>query len=765
MTRLLALFLLASACHSSAEAGQVIPVASGNGSPVDGVALPFTYDGPAPPVLPATMVRDAEGRTTVRAIRVSTPLRIDGQLDEALYGSVMPISGFIQAEPVPGAAATENTEVWIAFDDDNVYVGVRASETRPERMIANEMRRDSFNIYQNESFGVAFDTFYDRRNSVNFYFNAIGGRADGQVTNEGNWNADWNPVWAFAVRRTDDGWAGEAAIPFKSIRYRPGRQQIWGVQLRRVNRWKNEMSYLTRPPDGLGLSGMFRLSSAATVVGIEAPAVARALDIKPYVTSGLSTDVTTTPRIRNDVTKDVGVDAKYAVTQGLTADVTVNTDFAQVEADEQQVNLTRFSLFFPEKRDFFLENRELFSFAGISTAGSFGDAPILFYSRRIGLDGGRLVPIDAGGRLTGRSGRYSLGLMNIQSREVDAAAVPATNFSVARIKRDILRRSAVGLLYTRRSTTLDRAGAGETYGVDGTFAFFNYLTMNTYWARTRTPRMTNDDTSYRTHMIYNGDRYGMELNHLLVGANFNPEIGFARRRDVRRTYGSVRFSPRPRNMPRVRKFVYQGSLAYVENGAGQLDTREARAEFRTEFQNSDILEISYIDAYELLVAPFRIARDVTIPRGGYGQGAFRGEFTLGQQRVASGTIFGEHGSFYDGDRTAFGYSGARVKLNPHLAVEPGVSINRITLPFGSFTTKLVSSRVTYTVTAMMFVGGLLQYNSSNGSFSTNLRLRWEYRPGSELFLVYNEGRDTLQTGFPDLQTRAFIVKVNRLVRF
>jgi hypothetical protein len=243
MTRLLTLFLVASAWQSSAQAGQAISVASGNGSSVDCLELPFAYDGPPPPLLPASMVRDAEGRTTVRAIRVTAPLRIDGQLDEALYTAITPISDFIQVEPVPGAPATEKTDVWIGFDDDNVYVGVRAWESQPERMVADEMRRDSFNIYQNESIGVAFDTFYDRRNSVNFYFNAIGGRADGQVTNEGNWNADWNPVWDFAVRRTEGGWAGEAAILFKSIRYRPGRQQIWGVQFRRVNRWKNEMSY------------------------------------------------------------------------------------------------------------------------------------------------------------------------------------------------------------------------------------------------------------------------------------------------------------------------------------------------------------------------------------------------------------------------------------------------------------------------------------------------------------------------------------------
>ena len=229
------------------------------------------YDGPPPPVLPETVSRDTQGRVTVRAVRLTAPLRIDAQLDEALYSTITPVSDFIQLEPRPGAPATERTEVWVAFDDDNVYVGVRASETHPERMVANEMRRDAAGVYQNENFAVAFDTFYDRRNSVNFQFNPVGGRMDGQNTNEGQYNGDWNPVWAFAVRKVEGGWTGEAAVPFKSLRYRPGRAQVWGVQFRRVNRWKNEISFLTRVPDGLGTNGIQRTSSSATLVGIEAP--------------------------------------------------------------------------------------------------------------------------------------------------------------------------------------------------------------------------------------------------------------------------------------------------------------------------------------------------------------------------------------------------------------------------------------------------------------------------------------------------------------
>jgi hypothetical protein len=743
-----------------------VDVAAGGDTTLE---LPFEFDGPAPPALPTTMARDEEGRTTVRAIRLSAPLRVDGQLDEAIYRSITPITDFIQVEPGQGTPATEKTEVWIAFDSDNVYVAVRASESQPERMIVNEMRRDSNQIWQNEHFGVAFDTFYDRRNSMNFYLNPIGGRADGQVTNEGQYNGDWNPVWAFKVRRSANGWTGEMAIPFKSMRYRAGRSQIWGVQMRRTNRWKNEHSYLTHLPDGSGLNGMFRMSYAATLVGIEVPGGPSALDIKPYAISDLSSDLTANPAVRNNVGKDFGVDLKYGVTQGLAADLTYNTDFAQVEADEQQVNLTRFSLFFPEKRDFFLENQGIFNFGGVNAnnANFSNDSPVLFYSRRIGLDQGHEIPIEAGGRLTGRVGRYSIGVVNMQTEGVERFGAPSTNFTVARVKRDILKRSAIGVLATQRSNISGGTGPGTTVGVDSSFTFFDNLYINGFWATTKNEAVAHgDDVSYRANVFYNGDRYGYSAEHAAVGENFDPQVGFRRRVDFTKDRMQFRFSPRPKTRFRgVRKFTYQTSIDYFENGTGQKESRQVGGEFQIEFQSSDKIEIHYYDEFEYLAVPFRIARNVTVPSGGYYVRRPHVELQLGQQRLISGTFWAEGGAFYDGSRAAVGYSSGRVKLNPRLAVEPGFQVNRVALPWGSFTTNLATTRTTFTITPMMFVSGLMQYNSSNATFSTNLRLRWEYRPGSELFVVYNEGRDTLLNGFPDLQNRSLVFKINRLFRF
>jgi hypothetical protein len=759
--RAAALLLTLVAWSTPAYAQQAGPSAS--------LDLPFAYDGPPPPELPLTMVRDSEGKTTVRAIHLDRPLDIDGRLDEALYTAAMPISDFVMSEPVPDGAPTEKTDVWISYDSDYVYVSVHAYESQPDRMILNEMRRDSEQLLQNENFAFAFDTFYDRRNSFNFSFSPLGGRMDAQNTNEGQYNGDWNPVWDLAVRRVEGGWTGEAAVPFKSIRYRGGRMQVWGVQLRRINRWKNEISHLTHVPGGNNsMNAWLRASTYATLVGIEVPSRQSALDLKPYVTSSLASDSTATPRLDNDLGGDLGFDVKYGLTQTLTADFTYNTDFAQVEADEQQVNLTRFSLFFPEKREFFLENQGIFSFGGVNAnnRGENNDSPLLFYSRRIGLDRGGIVPLEAGGRLTGRVGRYTVGMVNIQSDDVTGRGIPSTNFAVARVKRDILRRSAIGAMYTRRSHSIDGAGDAETYGVDATFGFFDNVSLQGFLAQSKTPLGDEDNYSYRAQFGYTGDRYNVYLIRMHVGDNFNPEVGFLRRDDFTRSFAQFRFTPRPqRRFRSVRKFRYQGSINYIESSRGRLDFRDQGAEFGMEFQNSDVLEVTYANSFEFLPGAFAIAHDVLVPQGGYDLRTARAAFTLGQQRRVSGTVFTEGGRFYSGTRAAFGFNAARVMVLPQLAVEPGVSFNRVSLPYGEFTANLVTSRVTYTVTPMMFVTSLVQYNSTNRSLSTNVRLRWEYRPGSELFVVYNEGRDTLTPGYPTLQQRAFIVKVNRLFRF
>ena len=540
--------------------------------------------GPPPPQPPDVISRDANGRATVRAVRLAEPLRVDGSLDERVYHDVPALSDFIQTEPVEGAPATEKSEVWVLFDDEHIYVSFRCWESRPEmELVANDMRRDSMGVVSGEYVDFIFDTFHDGRNSVDFTVNPIGGRMEGQITDERDYFIDWNPVWELKTGRFDDGWTFEAAIPFKSLRYKPGRTQVWGINfLRHVkNAEKNERSFLVPIPAGLTI---LQTSLAATLVGLEVPDAGPVLDIKPYAIADLTSDRNATPALSNHLGGDLGIDVKYGVTQNLVADLTVNTDFAQVEADEEQVNLTRFSLFFPEKREFFLENQGLFTFGGTNArafggSGTFGgtdNTPVLFYSRRIGLQDGHEVPIVAGGRLTGRIGKLSVGLMNVQGGNEPVSGTQATNFSVVRVKQDILRRSSIGAIFTGRSVSLQGPGSNQAYGLDGTFAFYDNLTINTYWAQTQTPGVQEDEDSYRTQLDYDGDRYGVELERLVVGSDFNQEIGFLRRDDFERSLGSARFSPRLRSTQSRPSASCSGRVGSITSPTGRACSRPAR---------------------------------------------------------------------------------------------------------------------------------------------------------------------------------------------
>jgi hypothetical protein len=461
----------------------------------------------------------------------------------------------------------------------------------------------------------------------------------------------------------------------------------------------------------------------------------------------------------------------------------VNTDFAQVEIDEQQVNLTRFNLFFPEKRDFFLEGRGIFDFArggtGVSNTTTT-DLPYLFYTRRIGLNNGAVIPIDAGGRLTGKLGPYAIGLINIQTGSDSASNTETTNFTVVRLKRDVLRRSTIGIMATNRSlkpvTLTDNANLA--YGVDGTFSFTQDLMAGAYWARSDTTGVSEDDQSYQGLLDYSADKYGARAEYLSVGRNFNPQVGFVRRSDINRSFGQLRFSPRPKRIPFVRKFTWTAQGEYIENFAGDVDARTWAGQFTTEFENSDVLAIGGAHAYEFLRFFFTPSGSpAPIAPGGYTFPSMTASYTFGAQRRASGTLIVQAGDYYDGTirSVTIGSSGfnttARVSLHTRLAVEPTFSITRIERPNASFTTRLARARVDYAFSPLMFASTLLQYSSADRAFSTNLRFRWEYAPGSELFLVYTDERDvtsdSIATPAPvrRLKNRAFVIKFNRLFRY
>jgi hypothetical protein len=716
----------------------------------------------------AVVGRDPEGRVTVRATRAE--IDVDGRLDEPIYGAVAPITEFIQQLPDEGEPVSERTEAWVLFDDDNVYVSARLWESFPEsERVANEMRRDANQLRQNDSFSAVFDTFLDRRNAVIFLVTPIGGFSDVAVTNEGaGVNPDWNVVWDSRTSRFDGGWIVEMRIPFRSLRYRPGDNQSWGLQLRRIIRRRNEASYITRLPISAArgnsvIAGSWRISQAATLEGIDVPGRSLNVEVKPYAIGGLRTDRVAANPTRNDVDGDVGVDVKYGITSNLTLDATYNTDFAQVEVDEQQVNLTRFSLFFPEKREFFLEGRGNFDFT--SGMGS----PSMFFSRRIGLQQNRVVPILYGARVTGRVGDYSIGALNMHTDAGDLANIESTNYTVLRLRRDILSRSTIGALFTNRSRSLVGDGSSQLYGVDAGLAFGTDVTIDGYLTKSSVPGLSGRDLSYMGQFAFSGDRYGLTSGYLVVEDNFDPEVGFLQRDNLRRYSGSARFSPRPASPAWIRRLSFAASTDFLWTATdGELETRAYGGDVGVELENSDQISLSVSDDFERLDRPFPIASGVVIQPGDYDFTSFRASYNLGEQRRASATLTLRVGEFWSGTNTSLGVTQGRIEVTPQVSLEPSYSINWVRLPEGDFDTHVARLRVTYTITPRMYVSGLTQYNSNDDVFGTNFRFRWEWSAGSELFVVYSEDRDTDPLA-PDrtteLRNRGLVVKVNRLLQF
>jgi hypothetical protein len=708
--------------------------------------------GPPPPAPPDIVARDAAGAVTLRTMRLPGALEFDGVLDEPFYREVPPITDFIQQEPAEGEISNERTEVWIFYDETNLYVTARLWETQPERRVDGEMRRDAQAVYENDHIAVALDPFYDRRNGYGLMVSAGGALFDWSISNEQP-NPSWNGLWDGRVADFDGGWSVEITVPFRSVRFQEDGT-VWGINFRRMVRWRNELSYLTPAEAQWARGALSRMMNAATLTGLEVPGRGRNIDLKPYALGSLITDRNAVPPYANDGTGDIGFDVRWAIRQTLTADVTVNTDFAQVEDDEAQVNLTRFSLTFPEKREFFIEGVDTFR---------FGESDTVFYTRRIGLDNGVSIPILAGGRVMGRTGRWRYGALTMQTAESTEAGSPSTTFTVARASRDVFARSRIGAIVTWR----DPSGLGDDENLAAGFDADLNLTTNTsltgYVARTHTPGRTGDDVSYSTRFDWNADRYGLAVSRLAIGDHFNPEVGLLRRTAYRQWTGYARFSPRP-DWPGVRKVYYEANADYLTDTDEHPESKSISGEYRMDFDNSDSVSLNVSDNFERLDNRFEVGRRLFVPAGEYTFREVRGSYTRGLQRRMSGTLTLARGGFYDGTRSEVTFRG-RVELPRQIYVEPTASWNRVEVTEGEADTNLVSTRTTVPISPRMFVSALVQYQSRTDSVTSNARFRWEYRPGSELFIVYSDGRTTRTRGFPDVQNRSFVIKVTRLLRW
>lgn len=684
------------------------------------------------------------------ATRASGPIVIDGRFDEESWASAPPVSNLIQRDPVEGAQPSERTEIRILYDNQHIYFAVTCYDSDPSGIVATELRLDD-EMETDDIFEIMLDTFHDHRNGYRFRVNPLGTRHDQSVGNEGeSRNLNWDEKWYASARITEEGWVAEIAIPFKAVRFASGNGSTWGLNFHRTIMRKNEEIFwagYTRGYTFTKISGSGHLQGLEDIEGFR-------YRIKPYVAgSSLQSPIET--GTRTNYFGQVGLeDAKYLLTPDLAVDLTINPDFAQADVDQAQVNLTRFSLFFPEKREFFQEGSGIFNFGG----GFSGNDLVLFHSRRIGLSETRQeIPIIAGLKLSGTQGPFEIGLMNMQTDRSPTSA--GQNFSVLRVRRKILARSSLGMMMTR-NTGSPLGGSNREFGADSSFSFHRYLGIYSYVAKTSTNAMNDRDWAARAKVSWNSNRTEFTAQHLYIGENFRPEMGFVGRAEpgwkgLKRSQANAAFRPRP-VMPVFRELAFTGSVDYIADQHGALDTRVEKAGFATELHNGDALSFDYSRRFERLREPFRITGGGTVPEGDYGWNTFSTRFTAYRGRRISGNFDFERGGFYDGKITTFAFA-PYIKPNAKLSFTPGFEWNRIARGNSSFTTRELNAEVNYAINQSWLTRTSLILNSQNNSLVLNSRLNYVYHSGDDLFFVYSETRGYGERG--GLTNRAFIVKL------
>jgi hypothetical protein len=719
--------------------------------------------------LPATAlaqpgdVSTADAPTT-QSLRVAAGPTVDGEvLNDPAYAGAVPATGFVQSRPFEGAPASERTEVRIVYTADTLYFGVICYTEDAGTIIAADSRRDS-DLTETDSFQIVLDTYLDRQNGFVFGTNPAGVEYDGQITAEGQgsggfggggrpgnnrqqggsgggFNLNWDGAWQVVTSVTDIGWTAEIAIPFRTLRYPLNDVQDWGINFQRNIRARNEQAYWSPLPRQYNIN---RISLAGVLQGIEVPPQ-RNLQLTPYL---LGQSLTRTEDQRTIRTGDFGADLKYSVTPSMTLDLTYNTDFAQVEVDDQQVNLDRFNLFFPEKRPFFLEN------AGIFSVGQPGQVDI-FFSRRIGLsEDGAQVPILGGGRLSGKVGsNTNIGFLNMQTAAVGSTGTPRQNFTVGRVRQDLANRSSVGAMFVNRQANGELAGtdvAGDdynrTFAVDGRLGIGEGGTISGFAASTDTsPGEANapDDPTAGSHAYavtaqHESEQARLSLGYTEVAPNFNPQAGFLARESYRRVNGSVFTTFRPENfwgLHEVRPHVFHNTV--FDFDTGDHETQFTHIDNHLEWRNGYEIHTGMNITREGVLEQFEIFPDVFIPPGTYDHQEMQLAANTNLGAPVNGNVNVIVGGLFGGDR---------VTITPYVAARVGETLNAVfewsyndlQLPGGDFTTNLARLRVSYSFTTRMFLQALVQYNDRADLWSSNLRFGLLSDANTGLFIVYND---------------------------
>ena len=701
----------------------------------------------------------AQETPVVQATRTPTPPNIDGRLDDTVWHQAPTIADFFQRDPIEGAPPTEQTQVRILFDDEHLYFALRCFDSEAGRLVANQMRRDA-ELDENDNIQIILDPYNDRRGGFYFSTNPLGARQDMLLTDEGRTrNQAWDSVWQSRTHIDSLGWSAEVAIPFDQVRYPDSDQAVWGINIGRAIRRKNEEVFLVPPPQSYGFRGRYRTSRLAVLTGLGRLQSRPPLAMVPFLLSGTQRDFTADGSTEYDL--DPGFDFKYGLTPSLTLDLSYKTDFAQVEADQEQINLTRFSLFFPEKRDFFLEGAGIFEFGErVERQGSGGRPPtLLFYSRRIGIEEGHNLPVLAGGKLTGRAGPYQIGALRMTTQAMtfvdeeeeaqvdlsedtilDTLHVAQTDFTVLRIKRDMLGRSNLGFI------AIDKQPGSETDynrtgGVDFTLSLLQAaLNLRGFAAKTWTPQVEGRDRAGLLGLDYRQGRFETRLNYLDVEEDFAPEVGFVPRADIRRFKGSGRYRPRPA-IGWIRMFSLGPRFTYLMDRGNTLQSRDFEFSAYVNLEIGDWFGARYRQRYELLDEAFEIRDDQEIPPGTYEFGSYHLNLFANSSRRLSGRASYKYGDFFNGTRQRVSTESVW-RYNARLELEGTYEFNHINLPNGTFNTHLFGHRFLYSFSPDMFVRGFLQWNSAQELVGGNFLFNYRYLPGSDLFLVYNQVWDT-----------------------
>ena len=674
----------------------------------------------SPPVPPGEVPLRELARTTTAPV-------IDGVLDDAVWTDATLIDDLAQVEPIEAAEPSERTEVRLLHDRDTMYVAIQAFDADPDAIVATQMRRDA-DLDADDHVRILIDPYFDRRNGFLFEINAVGAKRDGLIESNTRIRTDWDGIWQGKATMTAEGWTAEIAIPFKTISFDPATSQ-WGFNVERFIRRRNEVVRWAAARQNRQFNAVV---DAGVLNGIHDIDQGIGLDFKPYGLVGYRNDRDSSD---DGFEVDGGFDLFYKVTPAMTAAITVNTDFAETEVDTRRVNLTRFPLFFPEKRDFFLQDAGIFDFGGIRRN------PLPFFSRRIGLGpSGQVIDILAGAKLTGRAGDWNVGVLDVQTRS--SGTLDARNLFVGRVSRNILEESTVGAIVTHGNPRGEEdnwlAGADINFR-DSSLPGGKTVSGSAWFQQTDTEGMNGDQLAWGARVGWPNDRISWELGFSHIGAEYNPALGFVSRRGIREYFGNWRYRWRPETWIRTIDVGVFGMM--ITDTDDELETTRLNFNLlEIETNDGDQLELEYTLQREILADGFEIADGVMIPAGDRSWGRYGVGFESSEGRPVGIAARYEGGDFWTGTRNDFEF-GVEWRASRHFLLETSVEVNDVNLPEGDFTVHLGRVRLDLQFTPDVTWSTFVQYDNVSESMGVNSRFSWIVQPGNELFFVVNQGYD------------------------